>query len=164
MANSILLRKINQLEKSVKQNIDYLDIDYRGVYTNEVTDTEVTDIVLRKGQPLINAYKIWLMSKSNDFIRKPGYAGFLQETIHTYPFSSSSEEQIEQDLKNKSMELFPNLSLLKLEVKCMAPEPTWQINIIVKDNTTNLVGISDDKFNPGSSISFKVENQTSDYV
>lgn len=158
MASSILLRKINQLEKSVKQNIDYVDLDYRGVYTNEVTgNTE--NIIIHQGMPLINSYKIWLQSKSNDFIRKPGYAGWLTEIIHTYPFNPESESVIEQDLAEVSHNLFPGLNILKLKVKCMAPKPEWQVNVIVQDSTTNLVGVSDDEFDPGSSITFTIENE-----
>lgn len=133
MASSVIARNIKQLEKSLQKNIDYLDLDYRGV------DKEVYNVELTKGSAVLNAYKMWLQSRSTSYIRHTGYGGFLTETIHQYPFTIESEEQIISDLRSLSVEEWPEIELLECEVHCMSPAKYWKVRVAVRDKITNLL-------------------------
>lgn len=133
MSSSVIMRNLKQLNKSLQKNIDYLDLDYRGV------DKNVASIEITKGTPLLNAYKMWLQSRSTSYIRNAGYGGFLTEKIHQYPFTSDSESSIVEDLKSLTNQEWPNINLLECEVKCMAPQKYWKVKVAVQDKITNLV-------------------------
>lgn len=133
MSSSVIMRNLKQLNKSLQKNIDYLDLDYRGV------DNDVKSIELTKGSPLLNAYKMWLQSRSTSYVRNAGYGGFLTETIHQYPFTSDSESAIVEDLKSLTNQEWSNINLLECEVKCMAPQKYWKVRVAVQDKITNLV-------------------------
>lgn len=133
MASSVISRNLKQLEKSLQKNIDYVDLDYRGV------DDDVKSIELTKGSPVLNAYKMWLQSRSTSYIRNAGFGGFLTETIHQYPFTPDSEGEILQELKSLTTEQWPNITLLDAEVKCMTPQKYWKVRVAVQDKITNLV-------------------------
>lgn len=133
MASSVIARNLKRLEKSLQKNIDYVDLDYRGV------DKDVYSIELRKGSPVLNAYKMWLQSRSTSYIRNAGFGGFLTETIHNYPFTTESEPIITEDLKSLTTQEWPNITLLQCEVKCMAPKKYWYVKVAVQDRITNLV-------------------------
>lgn len=133
MANSIIARNIKQLEKSLKKNIDYLDLDYRGV------DKDVGDIELTRGSVVLNAYKLWLQSRSTSYIREAGFGGFFTENIHKYEFVPESEPIIERDLRAVTQEEWPDIELMDVEVKCMAPKKFWKVRVAVRDKITNLL-------------------------
>lgn len=133
MSSSVIMRNLKQLNKSLQKNIDYLDLDYRGV------DKDVPSIELTKGSPLLNAYKMWLQSRSTSYVRNAGYGGFLTETIHQYPFTPDSENAIVEDLKSLTNQEWPNINLLECEVKCMAPKKYWKVRVAVQDKITDLV-------------------------
>lgn len=133
MASSVIARNLKQLEKSLQKNIDYLDFDYRGV------DEDVPNIEITKGSVVLNAYKMWLQSRSTSYIRSAGYGGFLTETIHKYPFTEESEKVIETDLKTLTTQEWPEIELLECEVKCMAPKKYWKVRVAVRDKITDLV-------------------------
>ncbi len=133
MASSVIARNLKQLEKSLQKNIDYLDFDYRGV------DADVPDIEITRGTVQLNAYKMWLQSRSTSYIRNSGYGGFLTETIFNYPFVKDSEEIIEQDLRMLTSEQWPEIELLECEVTCMAPKKYWKVRVAVRDKLTNML-------------------------
>lgn len=145
MASSVILRNLSQLNKSLQKNIDYVDINYNGYEKNK-------SLILKKGSPTLNAYKIWLQSKSTDYNRDPGKGGFFEGNLHEYPFSADSEVEIEADLRRKTAELFPDLNLINVTVKCMAPAKYWAVKVIVSDKITGLVGV--DMVQDGQSIVF----------
>lgn len=147
MASSVILRNLSQLNKSLQKNIDYVDLNYIG-YDKDKT------LVLKKGSPILNRYKIWLQSKSTDYTRNAGFGGFFQNNLNEYEFSSSSETQIEADLRAKTEQLFPDLNLISVEVKCMAPAKYWNVKVVVSDKMTGLVGA--DMVQDGQNIVFTV--------
>lgn len=134
MASSVIIRNLKQLNKSLQKNIDYVDLDYRGVCEDLGSDIEVT-----KGSVVLNAYKMWLQSRSTSYIRDAGYGGFLTEDIFNYEFSTESEAQIVADLKALTVEQWPDIELLECEVHCMAPAKYWKVRVAVRDKITNLI-------------------------
>lgn len=138
MASSVILRNLKQLQKSLQKNIDYVDLSYEGVNTSN-PDT----IELRKGSPVLNAFKMWLQSRSTSYIRNAGYGGYITETIHTYPFNSDSEATIRSEIIKAATDEFPSAEIMECEVKCMAPKPYWHIRVAVRDKITNLLAYDD---------------------
>lgn len=138
MASSIILRNLKQLEKSLQKNIDYVDLLYEGV-----NESSPSSIELRKGSPVLNAFKMWLQSRSTSYIRNAGYGGYLTETIHEYPFSSESENRIKSDIIKAASSEFPTIEIMSCEVKCMAPKPYWYVKVAVRDKITNLLAYDD---------------------
>ena len=148
MASSVILRNLSQLEKSLQQNINYVDIDYRGPRDGYGT-------VLTKGSPLLNEYKIWLQSSKTDYIRDYGKGGFFAYNLNEYEFSSASEEKIEQDLIAATKAQFPSINIIACEVKCMSPKRYWKVKVVVSDKMTGLIGA--DMVKDGESIVFNVD-------
>lgn len=151
MASSVILRNIKQLEKSLKKNIDYIDLNYEGVDPSNPALIE-----LRKGSPVLNALKMWLQSRSTSYIRNAGYGGFLTETIHTYEFSPKSESQIRSDIIKAATDEFPTAEIMECEVKCMAPKPYWSVKIAVRDKITNMLAYDDFFANKDASVTIPV--------
>lgn len=133
MASSVILRNIKQLNKSLQNDINYIDFYYKGYSPKH-------DITLTKGSPLINTYKIWLQSKSTDYIRNYGHGGFFEDNLNRYPFSPDSESQIETDLIAESKKIFPNINILDCKVTCVPAKRWWNVKVLVSDKLTGLVG------------------------
>lgn len=142
MANSILLRNMPELYKSVQKNIDYIDLSYKGV-----NPAKPNDIVLHGGNPIINEYKMWLQSKPYDYIRRPDIGGFLWKEIFNFPFLPESEEEIEKYIIQETELNFPNIVIVSLKVTCNLSEKCWNIKVSVYDKITGLSGIDVSKEN-----------------
>lgn len=134
MASSIILRNMKQLEQSLQKNIDYIDFNYNGVKNKSAAGFK-----LAGASPVLNAFKIWLQSKSTDYIRNAGRGGFFNEEIFRYPFNASSEEPIAKAIIALAAQEFPTVQIIDLEVKCMAPKKYWKVKVAVQDKLTNMV-------------------------
>lgn len=134
---SRLQRNHPQIIKKLEKNIDYFDYDYRGIMNNKT-------IKITKGKPFINAYKMWLQSGKGDYIRNYGFGGFFVRNLNEYEFSPNSEEQIKEDLIQKTKELFPQVNLISIDVKCMLYDRYWKVHVIVQDGLTGLVGMDEE--------------------
>lgn len=157
MASSVILRNLKQLQKSLQKNIDYVDLNYAGVKTDS---NGKPFIKLHYGDPILNEYKMWLRSGISDYIREPGKGGFFARNLNEYEFSPDSEEAIAADLKAKTKEIFPNINLISVEVKCTPSIRGWRVKVVVGDNITGLV--SADMVSGGESIVFNVNNISED--
>lgn len=136
---SLVQRNLKRLEKTLKKNITYIDLNYKGAVTKENSRTALSEpIELTAGSPVLNAYKMWLQSRSTSYIRNAGFGGYVAETIFNYPFTKDYEEVIASDIQNLTVEYWPNIDLLSVEVKCMAPKKYWEIKVSVRDKLTNL--------------------------
>lgn len=134
MAISKLKRSYPQIVRKVQENLNYVDYDYRGRIENN-------NIRISGATPILNAYKMWLQSGRGDYIRNYGFGGFFALNLNEYEFSPASENQIKADLIAKTRELFPEINLIGVEVKCMAPKRYWKVKVSVQDNLTGLVAI-----------------------
>jgi len=147
MESSVILRNLNQLEKSLQKNIDYQDLNYEGVDASSPDNIE-----LRKGSPVLNALKMWLQSRSTSYIRNADYGGFLTETIHEYPFNADSEPLIKSELIKQAAAEFPQAEIIQCEVKCMAPKPYWYVKVAVRDKITGLFAADDYIYGKDASV------------
>lgn len=149
MAISRLQRSQPRIIEKVFKNIDYFDYDYRG-------KIEGRDFKITQASPVLNAYKMWLQSSKSDYIRNYGFGGFFMRNLNEYEFSPDSEAMIKQDLINKTKEIFPEIDLLSVEVKCMTPDRYWKVKVAVKDTLIGYVAL--DMAVNGESIKFSAEN------
>jgi hypothetical protein len=95
MSKADIQRKIKSIQENLQQNLNYIDINYKGVEPKR-------GFILRAGSALINQYKIWLQSSSTDFHRRPGVGGFFDNQLNRYKFDPSSAETIKADLVAES--------------------------------------------------------------
>ena len=61
---SIVARNVKKLGESLKENINYVDVTYKGINEKSIFNT-----VIENGSAILNAYKIWLQSSADDYIR-----------------------------------------------------------------------------------------------
>lgn len=153
MAGSILLRDIEELNERLQENINYVDFNYSGLKEDSTGKKYIT---IEKGTPVLNAYKLWLLSGKHDYIRQKGYGGFFADNLNRYPFSPDSEETIAADLVNTTKELFPDINVLSCTVKCYPTLRKWGVKVIVADANTGLIAA--DMVSNGESIVFDVNN------
>ena len=153
MAGSILLRDIEELNERLQENINYVDLNYSGLKEDRNGKKYIT---IDKGTPVLNAYKLWLLSGPHDYIRKADYGGFFADNLNRYPFSPDSEETIQKDLVAATNELFPTIQVLSCSVKCYPTLRKWGVKVMVADGNTGLIAA--DMVTNGESIVFDVNN------
>lgn len=153
MAGSILLRDIEELNERLQENLNYVDLNYSGIKEDKNGKKYIT---INKGTPVLNAYKLWLLSGPHDYIRKANYGGFFADNLNRYPFSPDSEETIQKDLVQVTNELFPTIQVLSCQVKCYPTLRKWGVKVMVADMNTGLIAA--DMVTNGESIVFDVNN------
>ena len=57
-----------------------VDVTYNGINEKSIFNT-----VIENGSAILNAYKIWLQSSADDYIRNYNYAGFFDDYLNRYP-------------------------------------------------------------------------------
>jgi len=140
MTNSILAQQIGELQRAVGERISYFDIDWEVIPSNP---SPRRTTVLRNERAIINAYKIWLLSKKDDYIRNPGFGGFFDNNFNgRFKFSPSSEEPIKQALIEETNAKWPDIELLSVHVKCAVDIRRWKVKVAVMDRHTRLVDTS----------------------
>lgn len=153
MASSVILRNLKQVSKNLGKNLNYVDLNYTGPRD---ASSGNPNIRIEGGTPILNEYKLWLRSGFYDYIRNPAKGGFFAYNLNNYPFDPSSEPLIKNDLVAKTKELFPDISILDCQVKCLPAQRKWQVKVIVGDNSTGLVAA--DMAANGESIVFNVNS------
>jgi len=133
MASSLIERNIATLQKTIKENLCYIDITYKGYVDGE-------ESVIHDGDVLVNEYKMWLQSDKDDYIRRYDDGGFCEGNLNRYPFSPDSEETIAADLVAASNERFPNIEIIGLTVTCEQHKRVWIIKVIIRDKITGIIG------------------------
>jgi hypothetical protein len=130
--NSILLKNIKTTEKSLKETVDYTDINYLVKKENKPT-------ILKGIQCEINRYKIWLQSSRSDYLRNYGFGGFFDNQLNDrYPFTDDSIPTIKADLERLTSEKFPDIELLGAEIKRDVNRRAWLVRVAVLDRKTGL--------------------------
>ena len=92
-------KSIKTFYSSMKENIDYVDLNFRGIVnrTRTFTDdkgnkqsyTEQT-VGVEGVACLRDKFRIWLMSDDGDYHRNPGVGGFLVKNVVKRPFIDSN--------------------------------------------------------------------------
>ena len=129
MVNSVLIKNIKTLQATLKENISYTDVNFRGI----IDDT----IEVKNESCLIDVFRIWLMSASNDYHRQPGAGGFL-ETVVKKPFCDDSCAVIEAALKSETEKKFPNIKIKRIDVRANKATHQWEIQVAIMDEATGL--------------------------
>ena len=106
-------KSIKTFYSSMKENIDYVDLNFRGIVnrTRTFTDdkgnkqsyTEQT-VGVEGVACLRDKFRIWLMSDDGDYHRNPGVGGFLVKNVVKRPFIDSNCPVIEALLRAEAEE------------------------------------------------------------
>lgn len=143
-----LEQSLKKFYSSLKENLDYVDLNFRGISNQIKTFTDengnkqtyVDQTIKVEGVSCVrDKFRIWLMSDEGDFHRKPKEGGFLVKNVVKKPFIDSNCTVIEALLKSAAEERFPQLEILDVKVRCDHGLRRWIINISILDKKTGLV-------------------------
>lgn len=132
MVNSVLLKNINSLRSSLKENISYIDLNYKGIDENG-------SVTVNDEKAVGDRFRIWLQSGSNDYHRNPNFGGFLEKNVVKRPFSEENCKAIEAELKAEANERFPEIKIVDVSVTCDYSRRRWGVKVSVMDSKTGLL-------------------------
>lgn len=138
--DSSILKQIKSLRNAIKDQVNYFDVNYKGIDDNE-------SIYVSSISCVIQAFKIWLMSDINDYPRQPSKGGFLVRNVIKKPLSKSNASSIASELQSETKLEFPTINLLKCEVTANIAKRRWEIRIAAQDTRSGLIDTSMDTDN-----------------
>lgn len=127
---SIIERNISKLGEKFLENIDYVDLDYRGY----ISETE--DPVINGGQVLVNDLKLWLQSAKGDYYRRWEMGGYFDDNLKEFPLSEDGAETLKADLTQTINQQFPTVEILDMDVQPNYTRRGWKIRMVVRDSLT----------------------------
>lgn len=142
MFKSLLARDLNELSNSLDQKIKYVDIDFDVKNTGWTTKTRST--FCKDDAAILNAYRMWLLSKKYDYCRAPGFGGLFGDRLNDkVTFSVENEPVVKDLIINQTAEKWPDITLIDVEVKAIIEKREWYIRIMAQDKTTKLIMTGD---------------------
>lgn len=135
MVSSSIAKQINSLRKSIKEQINYFDVNFKDIDKNG--SIQVSNLAC-----VTQAYKIWLMSDMYDYHRRPGMGGFLVKNVIKRPLSAENAKIIESQLIKETGEIFPTINVLKCEVTANMARRRWELRIAIQDKRSGLIDSS----------------------
>lgn len=140
MFHSSLIKNTKTLYNGLKETIHYIDFKYGGLNEAiEASDTHsVSAMYANDGQAFANAYKMWLLSKNYDYVRKPDIPGLYFMVIH-YPCTKESEQQIQNEISRISAQYYPRMTIDTIQVTEYPSERRCEIYIKAIDTITGLM-------------------------
>lgn len=132
MLDSGLLKQIKQLQNSLKDSIDYFDVNYKGIDDKGSITVKGISCVLQK-------YKLWLVSDKYDYHRNPDYGGFLGKYVVKTPLSVANAKTIEANLRMETESNFPTIKLLDCRVVANMDKRRWEIAVVPQDTRSGLI-------------------------
>ena len=121
--------------------INYLDIDY-DPRTPEASQglTKTRSPVLRGQYAILNAYRLWLQSRRNDYVRAPEFGGIFDANLNDVAqFRPENSQVVEDYIVNKSNQNWPQIEILSIDVKAIVSERRWRIHLIILDKGSGLM-------------------------
>jgi hypothetical protein len=149
MTNSILVQA-KKFDNAVDDYMKYVDIDYevcnpRKTASSSPWTTSTRTTIMRNERAIANAFRIWLQSSKNDYIRNPGFGGFFDNNMNDrFPFDPSSEQGIEQALIAASALRWPDIEILDVEVKCVKERRSWKVRVAIMDKNSGMIAPVED--------------------
>lgn len=135
MVSSSIAKQINSLRKSIKEQINYFDVNFKDIDKNG--SIQVSNLAC-----VTQAYKIWLMSDMYDYHRRPTMGGFLVKNVIKKPLSDENAKIIESQLIRETGEIFPTINVLKCEVTANMARRRWELRIAIQDKRSGLIDSS----------------------
>jgi hypothetical protein len=141
-------KAIKSFYSSMKENVDYVDLNFRGIANQTKTFTDddgnkkqyVEQTVGIEGVACLrDKFRIWLMSDDGDFHRNPGEGGFLAKNVVKRPFIEASCPVIEALLKSAAESKFPQLEIYDVKVYLDKPNRRWNIKVSILDKKTGII-------------------------
>ena len=116
---------------------------------DKVEEIKSVDISIDSGKQMVqtsygdtvrNVVKCWLLSRKDDRIRQPDWAGFFDDLLQGYDMDDNGKEQVENDLREAFSAAFEG-QMMMLDVVA-TPDPVekgWNIGVKVIDNKSHLL-------------------------
>lgn len=98
----------------------------------KITDIDFeTGRLLTYSEALVHQYKFWCRSEADDYVRKPGFAGFFDGYLRAYSMDAEGERKVAEDLLAKTREILEeNLSLQNVELKQTYQEDSGKFTLL----------------------------------
>lgn len=135
MVSPSIAKQINNLRNSIKEQINYFDVNFKDI--DNSGSIHVSNLAC-----VTQAYKIWLMSDMYDYHRRPNMGGFLVKNVIKKPLSKENAKIIESQLIKETGEIFPTINVLKCEVTANLARRRWEIRIAIQDKRSGLIDSS----------------------
>ena len=135
MVSSSIAKQISSLSKSIKDQINYFDVNFKDIDSNG-------SILVKDLACVTQAFKIWLMSDMNDYHRRPSMGGFLVRNVIKRPLSADNAKVIESLLIKETGEVFPTINILKCEVTANMARRRWEVRVAIQDKRSGLIDAS----------------------
>lgn len=117
--------------------------------TEKVEDIKCVDISINSGSNMEqtsyldtvnNMVRFWLLSRKDDRIRKPKWAGFFDTLLQEYSMDDDGKAMVEQDLQDALKEaLGDQLSILEVVATPDPVEQGWTVGVKAVDKNTHLM-------------------------
>jgi len=135
MTHSLLAKNAKDFEVAIGDRTAFFDINYEVISKSSRRGT-----VLRDESAILNAYKIWLQSRGNDYVRNPGFGGFFDNNLNDrFKFSPESEEPIKSALIEETAAKWPDIQILDATVKCVMENREWKVKVVIMDKNTRAI-------------------------
>jgi len=131
---SIIERNIAKLGNQFLENIEYEDIDYRGI------GVPGDNITLKSGAVLVNDLKLWLQASKGDYYRRWDMGGYFDTKVRTFPLNAEGAERLKEDLRATIEKQFPSVEVLDMTVEALFARRAWKIRIVARDRYTGVLG------------------------
>lgn len=136
---SLFLQNANRDTSDLKQSISYIDIDYE-VFNDEWT-TKSRSTIETNYYAILNAYRMWLMSKKYDYIRAPEFGGVILDNLlgNKIKVSPDNEEVVRNLIFNETAAKWPDILLEDVIVQACPSSKSWKVNIVAQDKQSKMV-------------------------
>lgn len=132
MNSTIITRNIQRLGEKFLDQVNYVDIDYRGFLEDGSFPT------ITEGAVMVNMLKLWLMSTKGDYYRKPLLGGFFDD-VQQYELSSDGAVALGAALESAINENFPTVTIISKKVDPDLAGHGWRIQLVVKDSISGII-------------------------
>lgn len=141
MFKSLLARDLGDLGNSLDKKIKYVDIDFDVKrHEQDPWTTKTRSTFCKDDYAILNAYRMWLLSKKYDYCRSPSFGGLFGDRLNDkVTFSVDNEEVVKDLIKNQTAEKWPDITLIDVEVTADIPTRQWKVRILAQDKGTKLV-------------------------
>lgn len=113
----------------------------------KITDIDFeTGRLLTYSEALVHQYKFWCRSEADDYVRKPGFAGFFDGYLRAYSMDAEGERKVAEDLLAKTREIFGGkLELAECRAEADLPRRFWKVYVTPVDLISRISGSGTDE-------------------
>lgn len=107
------------------------------VISKEIEYGSTIDIPQVSYRPaLLNVVRLWLLSRKNDRIRHPGWAGFFDNRLGEYSMDANGAASIAKDLKAAIIDKIENVYISDVSATPLVTQRGWDVQVTSVDTET----------------------------